>query len=417
MFKRKLFIACILVILCIPVAGLAYIWSEIGPTGIETYNFSLFGGGIAFEVICEENGILVNEGVEWIEYSYNGLPVWDVETVMAATADIIVVMGNGSYSDGIYGFNFSNYEFIVLEWMMNPRFITYCPADSSYYAGGEGGLLTSHDGLNWESIPFFNTMNCLDMEVYQEHYVVSTSGNTYYSSDAGTTWIESNTMQNISDLEVSAYGTFYGIFPDSSWSSGLYSSSDYGMSWEVEFWSANLSSAGFDESENLFVGWEIPQPFEQGIARWWTDISELEYMNEGLPSLSINQISWHPLIDCINIIACTDSGLYLLTDYLTEIEPDHIPDVEIAASNYPNPFNPETTISFTLPYSTEISLDIYNAKGEKVRDIFKGFLPAGNNSLPWNGRNNADIQLPSGIYHYKISAGQLEEFGKMILLK
>ncbi|MDP8321892.1 MAG: FlgD immunoglobulin-like domain containing protein [Candidatus Stygibacter australis] len=415
--QNKKFLIAFVITLFIPVICLAYFWSEIGPADIETYNFYVFGGGVAYEIICEENGILVNEGDEWIEYSYYDLPVWDVETVMAATADIIAVMGDGSYSDGIYGFNFINHEFNILHWMLNPRFITYCPADTSYYAGGEDGLYSSHDGFNWENVSFFDNIQCLDMEAYQEHYVVSTSGNIYYSSDAGNSWNESNTMQNLSDLVVSPSGTFYGIFPDQSWSSGLYSSGDYGMNWEVEFWSVNMSSAGFDENDNLFVGWEVPQTMEQGIACWYEDISELEYMNEGLPCFQINQISWHPQIDCINIIACTDSGLYLLTDYLTEIEPDLITNIEIATSNYPNPFNPETTISFTLPYSTVISLDIYNAKGEKVRRLFRGFLSSGENYQLWNGTNDQGDQLPSGIYHYKITAGQLEEFGKMILLK
>jgi len=416
MQNKKLLIAFVIT-LVIPVICLAYFWSEIGFGDIETYNFYVFGGGIAYEIICEENGILVNEGGDWIEYSYGNLPVWDVETVMAATADIIAVMGDGSYSDGIYGFNFINHEFHILHGMMNPHFITYCPADTSYYAGGEDGLYSSHDGLNWENVSFFDNMQCLDMEAYQEHYVVSTSSISYYSSDAGNSWSECNTMLNLSDLVVSPTGTFYGIFPDQSWSSGLYSSADYGMNWEVEFWSPNLSSACFDENENLFVGWEVPQTMEQGIARWWEDISELEFMNEGLPCSQINQISWHPLIDCINIIACTDSGLYLLTDYLTEIEPDLITKVEIATSNYPNPFNPETCINFTLPYSSEISLEIYNVKGEKVKSLFSGFLPAGANSLMWDGNTDQGIRLPSGIYHYQIKASNTTGYGKMILLK
>ncbi|MCF7913485.1 MAG: hypothetical protein K9M99_13245 [Candidatus Cloacimonetes bacterium] len=416
MSKRKLLMACIFVTLFFPAAGLAYIWSELGPTDLETYNFYIFGGGVAYEIICEENGILVNEGSEWVEYS-NNLPVWDVETVMAATADLIAVMGNGSYSDGIYGFNFSNHEFNVLLWTINPRFITYCPADTSYYAGGEDGLFSSHDGLNWENVQFFDSMNCHDMEVYQEHYVVSTSGNVYYSSDAGDTWFESDTMQYISDLEVSSDGTFYGIFPDSSWSSGLYSSTDYGLNWIVEFWSANLSSTGFDEEGNLFVGWEIAQIIEQGIACWQTDISELAYMNEGLPCLEINQITIHPLIDCINIIACTDEGIYLLTDYQNDNDPDGIPASNIQASNFPNPFNPSTEISFQLPCSGKVDLNIYNSRGQFIKSLYHGFLPAGDHSLIWNGRNESGHPLASGIYHYQIIAGNNQTAGKMLMIK
>jgi len=144
MQNKKLFIAFV-VTLFIPVICQAYLWTQIGSADVETYDYYLFGGGVAYEIICEENGILVNEGGDWTEYSYGNLPVWDVETVMAATADIIVVMGDGTDSDGIYGFNFSNYEFNILQWLQYPHFINYCPADSHYYAGGEEGLFKSPD--------------------------------------------------------------------------------------------------------------------------------------------------------------------------------------------------------------------------------------------------------------------------------
>jgi FlgD Ig-like domain len=417
MFTKKLVLAFLIVTLFIPVAGLAYFWNEIGPTDIETYNFYVYGGGIAYEIICEENGILVNEGTEWIEYSYYDLPIWDVETVMTATADIIAVVGNGTDSDGIYAFNFSNYEFHILQWLLNPRFINYCPADSSFYAGGEEGLFKSPDGLNWQGVPFFDGMYCKDMEVYQEHYVVSTSGNAYYSSDAGDTWTESNTLQYLSDLEVSSDGTFYGIFPDGSWSSGLYSSTDYGMNWIVEFWEPYLSCAGYDEDGNLFVGWEIAQVINFGIAQWWTDISELEFMNEGLPCLEINQITIHPLIDCINIVACTDEGMYLLSDYQNDLDPDVIPASSIQASNFPNPFNPSTEILFQLPCSGIVDLNIYNSRGQHIKSLYNGFLPAGEHSLFWNGKNDKELQLASGIYHYQITAGKNQTTGKMLMIK
>jgi len=416
MQNKKLFIAFVIT-LFIPVICQAYLWTQIGPADVETYDFHVFGGGVAYELICEENGIIVNEGDEWIEYSYYGLPVWDVETVMAATADILVVMGDGTDSDGIYGFNFSNHEFNILQWLQYPHFINYCPADSHYYAGGEDGLFKSPDGLNWQSVPFFSDINCLAMAIYESNYVVSTAPQVYYSSDAGTTWNSITPYFLFSDLEVTDSGVFYGIFPYDSYSSGLRRSDDFGMNWYVEFWDMYMTCVSWDGAGFLFTGWNVPNGNQQGFAMWHTDIGELEYMNEGLGCLQINNITWNPLIYCLNRIACTDEGLYMITGYETDTSPDHITPLNITAHNFPNPFNPETCISFTLPYSADISLEIYNAKGEKVKSLFHGFLPSGNNSLLWNGRNDHGDQLPSGIYHYKIAAGQLEEFGKMILLK
>ncbi|MDP8220148.1 MAG: FlgD immunoglobulin-like domain containing protein [Candidatus Stygibacter frigidus] len=416
MQNKKLLIVFV-IILFIPVISLAYFWSEIGPTDIVTYDYYVFGGGIAYEIICEENGILVNEGGEWIEYSYYGLPVWDVETVMAATADIIVIMGDGTDSDGIYGFNFINHEFNVLHWLQYPHFINYCPADSHYYASGAGGLFKSEGGLNWQSVPYFNGIYCYDMVVDGDYYVVATSNDVYYSDDAGVSWSASASYLPLCDLEVSGSGDIWGVFPGTSYSSGLWRSSDHGATWTVEFWDMYMTCVSWDGSGVLFTGWNIPNGNPQGFAKWYTDFWELEYMNEGLGCQQINNITWNPLINCLNRIACTDEGLYMITGYETDISPDQITPSNIIAHNFPNPFNPETRISFALPYSTDISLEIYNAKGEKVNSLFRGFLASGENSLLWNGRNDHGDQLPSGIYHYKITAGQLEEYGKMILLK
>jgi len=416
MQNKKLFFAFVVTLL-IPVICQAYLWTQIGPDDVETYDYYVFGGGVAYEIICEENGILVNEGGDWTEYSYGNLPVWDVETVMAATADIIVVMGDGTDSDGIYGFNFSNYEFNILQWLQYPHFINYCPADSHYYAGGEEGLFKSPDGLNWQSVEGFNDMDCLAMAVYEQNYVVSTDDQVHYSNDAGYTWNTNGPYLLLSDLDVTESGEFYGIFPNNSYSSGLWKSIDFGETWTVEFWDMYMTCVSWDGPGFLFTGWNVPNGNPQGFAMWHSDIGELEYMNEGLGCMQINNITWNPLINCLNRIACTDEGLYMITGYETDISPDQITPSNITAHNFPNPFNPETRISFTLPYSTDISLNIYNGRGEKVKKLFRGFLPSGENSLLWNGKSDQGDQLPSGIYHYKITADQMEKYGKMILLK
>lgn len=87
------------------------------------------------------------------------------------------------------------------------------------------------------------------------------------------------------------------------------------------------------------------------------------------------------------------------------------------AQNYPNPFNPETTISFSLAGKSNISLDIYNMKGQKIRTLHSGVLPKGNHSLVWDGTDDKNTAVSSGVYIYKMrSAGQTQT-RKMILMK
>ena len=85
--------------------------------------------------------------------------------------------------------------------------------------------------------------------------------------------------------------------------------------------------------------------------------------------------------------------------------------------NAPNPFNPATSIRFTLARRSEVSLKVYDNSGRLVRDLYQGFLDAGPQSVKWNGRDDEGRTVASGIYHYTFKAGDHSESGRMVLLK
>ena len=87
--------------------------------------------------------------------------------------------------------------------------------------------------------------------------------------------------------------------------------------------------------------------------------------------------------------------------------------------NHPNPFNPETTISFELENDSKspVILTIYNAKGQKVKTLLKENLNAGKHSTVWNGEDEAGKNVSSGIYFYQLSVNSEQSTKKMILLK
>jgi hypothetical protein len=86
-------------------------------------------------------------------------------------------------------------------------------------------------------------------------------------------------------------------------------------------------------------------------------------------------------------------------------------------SNYPNPFNPETTINFQTNQNSWITVTIYNIKGEKITTLHNGYLNAGKHELIWNGKNNEEREVTSGIYFYRIDTQKDSFTQKMILLK
>ncbi len=86
--------------------------------------------------------------------------------------------------------------------------------------------------------------------------------------------------------------------------------------------------------------------------------------------------------------------------------------------NYPNPFNPTTTISFSTAESTEdTELIIYNLKGQKVKQFVNSQLSAGQHFVIWDGKNDKGKSVTSGIYFYKLKAGVFEKTNKMVLMK
>ncbi len=85
--------------------------------------------------------------------------------------------------------------------------------------------------------------------------------------------------------------------------------------------------------------------------------------------------------------------------------------------NYPNPFNPTTAIQFSLPVRSEVSLHIYNLLGQEVKTLHAGELPAGTHTRIWDGTNDANTSVASGVYFYRLSVNDKSITKKMSLIK
>ena len=86
-------------------------------------------------------------------------------------------------------------------------------------------------------------------------------------------------------------------------------------------------------------------------------------------------------------------------------------------SNYPNPANPSTTIRYALTEATDVRLAIYNILGQQVRVLVNSEQSAGTYSVVWDGRNALGREVTSGVYLYRLKAGQNVAIRKMILIK
>lgn len=94
------------------------------------------------------------------------------------------------------------------------------------------------------------------------------------------------------------------------------------------------------------------------------------------------------------------------------------PNVSLLLANYPNPFNPVTKIPYYLPKASEISIKIYNIKGQLVKTFNNGYQLSGNHDLIWNGTDKDNKVQASGIYFYSLQVnGKITDTKKMLLLK
>ncbi len=98
-------------------------------------------------------------------------------------------------------------------------------------------------------------------------------------------------------------------------------------------------------------------------------------------------------------------------------DPNQIPAITSLEGNYPNPFNPETTIRFGLKQAGKVSVAIYNTRGQLVTTLVSDNLKAGRHSLVWNGKDASGKAVTSGMYLYRMQADGYSQTKKMMLMK
>ncbi len=94
-----------------------------------------------------------------------------------------------------------------------------------------------------------------------------------------------------------------------------------------------------------------------------------------------------------------------------------LPTRNTLSQNYPNPFNAQTVISFALVEPADVTLEVFNIVGQKVTVLADGYRRAGSHDVVWDGRDSSGRTVASGIYYYRLKAGDHSETNRMTLLK
>ncbi len=168
-----------------------------------------------------------------------------------------------------------------------------------------------------------------------------------------------------------------------------------GATWDVVFSDGNdrkLTVSGIDRIPDGMQAWLL------------TDKATTIQLREG------EQLTLANDVKSAQLVIGNDS---YLTGQISELLPK-----EFALNqNFPNPFNPSTTIRFALPKASQVELAVYNTLGQKVATVVDGQMEAGNHAVVWDGRNSGNQQVASGVYFYRLQAGSYNQTKKMMLLK
>jgi hypothetical protein len=395
-------LSMILLIFTVSLSSIAS-WDPFGPDSLVANRICFNLDNFNHWGVCHDGGLCLYDLVSqtWTDHPTD-MPVWDAHYLDGE--NILVIMGCGTDSDGIYSYNTDGDLFELKAYVECPNFIAYDEIIQKYYVGHHLGLVSSFDGTFWSPESTFENMSIVDMEIYQNHIVLSQLDNIFsvwHSSDHGNSWTQSPAgSPMISDLQFDHNQQLYGIFPDNSYSSGLWSSTDYGYTWDVEFWSVYMNCVGIDVFGDVYVGWGENFPGgEEGIARWDPDRDTLIFINEGLSSLVINEIRTNPAMSAIALFCCTDSGAYVSYDYFVGMEEMPERDDQLVLDIFPNPVMNEINLTYQLPVkNSKPAICVFTSNGKKI--IESGLSEK-------EGRIILNVsRLPAGIYYVIIDEGE-----------
>ena len=136
------------------------------------------------------------------------------------------------------------------------------------------------------------------------------------------------------------------------------------------------------------------------------DISAFSVYGEGELGYPAD-VTFHDLYGADIVLSPTETD--------EDIEP--LPTRNSLSQNYPNPFNARTTISFALMQSADVTLEVFNIVGQKVTVLADDLYQAGHHDIIWDGRDSGGQPVASGVYYYRLTAGDYSETNRMTLLK
>jgi photosystem II stability/assembly factor-like uncharacterized protein len=344
-------------------------WSQVGPSNNPVY-FLNFSGTNLFAGTYGGIFLSTNLGTNWIQLSNDSVSYWNLAFTTIG-ANIFVGTDKGVFLSTNNGLNWT----LVNNGLTSPNVLSLDTIKNNIFAGtapfnhsGGGVFLSTNNGTNWTQKGLTSSyVYCLT--VSGTNIFAGTNAGIYLSTDNGTNWaLKNNGLSSFPPLYTTSIVTSITNIFAGSFGSGVFLSTDYGSNWsQVNNGLMDTVICSLTINSNyIFAG-----TYRSGV--WRRPLSELVGVSK---------------------------------------EVNDLPKDFSLSQNYPNPFNPSTVISYSLLLASNVKLIVYNTLGQDVKVLENGFKNAGKYSVNYNASD-----LPSGIYFYKLEAGQFTQVKKMMLIK
>ena len=349
-----------------------------------------------------------NEGTNWIPHN-TGL----ADTAVLALNIIGEKLFAGTLTGGVYISSNNGENWVsASNGLTNINVVSFAVLDTDLFCGTYGGVFHSTDsGTSWievnNGLPIASPLIVSALATIGTNLFAGTDAyGVFFSADNGSNWTEVNnglTNTRVTSLAAIGNNLFAGTF------SGVFLSTDNGTTWiNTQGLAGVIVNALITIGPNIFAGSDGGGIFlSTDNGSIWTSVGL------GMPNTTIYAFASNGL----KIFAGTLSGIVYrrnLSEIITSLENNQtdLPGDFTISQNYPNPFNPSTIIKFQVPNSSFVNLIVYDVLGNEVATLVNEEKPTGSYEVNFKAAN-----LSSGVYLYKLQAGDFIQTKKMILMK
>jgi len=325
----------------------------------------------------KDTGVVAGSDCVWIDYICLNLPAVELSAPIDLTAQVIAneqIFLSWNMPEDYQG-TLQSFKVLLGEWIL---------ADSI----SADNMMYSHEDLD---------------AGYYEYYVIAVyeEGNSQPSQSAFAEIIPEYQVDVTTEINIMENEDFESAYFEIKNLSNTYLSIDE-MTME-----GSVGTAGWSVIPQGVEGWYLPYYIA-------ADDTLRCFVEFSLPSLR------DILVDSIRIVTTVDTQyvhLYVESGLVHTDDISVIPVQTEITGNYPNPFNPTTTVKFSLSEASATTIEVYNIKGEKVKTLLNESLLAGNHIVIWNGKNSTDQSVSSGVYFIRMTTDNTVSVRKTMLLK